>query len=332
MTGIGAHAPLPIGDIQRHATTKESRMRDPGIVGLADRQQWLDPTADAIRSALQKVVGATGPAGRHISNALYGVWLKHPLHPALSDVPVGAWTVALVLDAFSAGDEPPPSTLLERVRSSGQNSLARGADAAVAVGVVAAVGAAASGAADWQHEYERTARIGLAHGLLNAGATALYATSLVFRSRGKRRTAFTLSLVGYALVSTAGYLGGELVFGERLGVDHTAGLEPPAEFTPVLDDAELPEGSPRRVRVKNVPVLLVRQGGELFALVERCSHRGGPLSEGALEEGCIVCPWHGSRFALADGRVIDGPASFPQPRLETRVLDGKIQVRLAQDA
>jgi len=66
-----------------------------------------------------------------------------------------------------------------------------------------------------------------------------------------------------------------------------------------------------------------------YALAERCSHLGGPLADGMLEDGCIQCPWHGSRFALEDGRPIDGPASIPQPCFETRVRNGRIEVRAA---
>ena len=125
----------------------------------------------------------------------------------------------------------------------------------------------------------------------------------------------------------AAYLGGHLVFGEQIGVDHAAAQEMPKEFVPVLADADLPEGEMRRADASGVPVLLVRCEGEICALAHPCSHLGGPLSEGKLDGDVVQCPWHGSRFNVHDGSVVDGPATFPQPRFETRVREGQIEVR-----
>ena len=280
-------------------------MTVPQLVRVVDRQQWLDAVAESVRPVVQGAFGAAGPAGRVVANGLYGVWLKHPLHPVLTDMPIGAWTVALVLDALDASgacdrSDRAHSAALQKLTSIAEragytrqvepSAFARGADTAVAVGVLGALGAALSGVADWQHEYERTARLGLAHGLLNASATTLYATSLLMRAAGKRRTGRGVALAGFGLLLAASYLGGDLVFRERLGIDRTNGLEPPEDFTAVLDDAELAEGTMQRVRVKGVPVLLARQEGTIYALVNTCSHRGGPLHEGELQDGCVVCP------------------------------------------
>ncbi len=101
----------------------------------------------------------------------------------------------------------------------------------------------------------------------------------------------------------------------------------PASFVPVLAEIELPEGQMKKVEVKGVPVLLVRRGGEINALAETCSHLGGPLSEGKLDGDIVQCPWHGSRFSVKDGSVVDGPATFSQPCLETRVSNGQIEMR-----
>jgi nitrite reductase/ring-hydroxylating ferredoxin subunit len=137
-------------------------------------------------------------------------------------------------------------------------------------------------------------------------------------------------MLGYLVANAAGYLGGHLVFGEQVGVDHTASQLPPGEFTAVLRAAELPENELRRVTADGMPVLLLRRGERIYAIAETCSHLGGPLSEGQLEDLSVICPWHGSRFALENGRVIDGPATFPQPCFETRVQDGQIEVRAAR--
>ena len=91
--------------------------------------------------------------------------------------------------------------------------------------------------------------------------------------------------------------------------------------------ADLPEGKPVRQMAGEVPVVAIRSGGRVHVLANRCSHMSGPLSDGELADGCLTCPWHGSRFDLTDGSVRRGPATAPQPSYETRVHDGKIEVR-----
>ena len=117
------------------------------------------------------------------------------------------------------------------------------------------------------------------------------------------------------------------ISGEQIGVDHV--LEPSINYryTPVMAEAELPENTPKRAEVDGVPLVLVRQEGRVYALAETCAHLGGPLAEGTLEGASIRCPWHGSRYALADGRVLDGPSTWDQPCFVARVRDGQIEVR-----
>jgi nitrite reductase/ring-hydroxylating ferredoxin subunit len=139
-----------------------------------------------------------------------------------------------------------------------------------------------------------------------------------------------VSLLGYAVAAGAAYLGGSLVYSEQIGVDHTKGAEPPRDFVPVLAEWELADNQPRRVEANGYRVLLVRHAGEIRAIAETCSHLGGPLAEGTLEGDTVRCPWHGSCFSLEDGSVIDGPATHSQPRFETRVRNGQIEVRAAE--
>jgi nitrite reductase/ring-hydroxylating ferredoxin subunit len=127
--------------------------------------------------------------------------------------------------------------------------------------------------------------------------------------------------------SAAAYLGGHLVYKEKLGVDHTADYSPPEDFVSVLPEAELSENQLRRVDANGMPVLLVRRGQRIYGIAETCAHLGGPLSEGKLEDATVRCPWHGSRFSLEDGRVLEGPSVHAQPVLEVRVRDGQIEVR-----
>ena len=283
------------------------------LIKTVERQEVLDQLSDKIQPLVSNAFESTGPAGREVKNFLHGTWLGHPLHPALTDVPLGAWTAALTLDAMET--------------ISGRKELGAGADAAIAVGLVGAAGAAVTGLTDWSETNGRARKVGLLHGLLNVGATALYATSLLLRRKDRRSAGRGFAMLGYAVSSTAAYLGGHLVFSEQIGVNHAAAQEMPKEFVPVLADAELREGEMKRVDAGGVPVFLVRREGAVCALANTCSHFGGPLSEGKLEGDVVQCPWHGSRFNVRDGSVVDGPATFPQPCFEARVREGQIEVR-----
>ena len=283
------------------------------LMKVVDRQQALDRLSDQIQPLVRDAFKSAGPAGRELKNILHGTWLGHPLHPALTDVPLGAWTAALALDAMES--------------ISGRRELAAGADAAIAVGLVGAAGAAVTGLTDWSETNGRARKVGILHGLLNVGATALYTTSLILRRKQKRNAGVGFAMLGYAVSSASAYLGGHLVFSEQVGVNHAAAQEMPKEFVPVLADAELREGEMKRADAGGVPVLLVRLEGEVCALAHTCSHQGGPLSEGKLEGDVVECPWHQSRFNVRDGSVVDGPATFPQPCFEARVREGQIEVR-----
>ncbi|MFD2512568.1 Rieske 2Fe-2S domain-containing protein [Pontibacter locisalis] len=285
------------------------------MIDAIEQQEWLKTAGDAIQPAVVNAFKAGGEAGKQVKDMLHGTWLGHPLHPAITDVPIGSWTTAAVLDTMEL---------------MGKKKYKPGADAAVAVGLVGAVGAAITGITDWTGTTKERRKLGLMHGMLNAGAAALYVTSLVLRRRKKTRgTAIGLSMLGYGVVSFGAYLGGHLVFGKQVGVDHTATAATyPEGFVSVLPENELAENTMRCVKAGEVPVLLARKNGEIFALANTCSHLGGPLSEGHLhEDGHVHCPWHGSVFDLRDGSVVHGPATEPQPRFEVRVKNGQIEVR-----
>jgi nitrite reductase/ring-hydroxylating ferredoxin subunit/uncharacterized membrane protein len=283
------------------------------ITAWVDGQGWLDTTADALQPAVKKAFDALGPARRDVKNFLHGAWLGHPLHPVMTDIPLGAWTATLLLDALSD--------------RRGRSGYARAADASLALGLAGAVGSAVTGLADWSETDARPRRLGVAHAVLNTGATLLFAGSLLCRGRGSRGAGRGLAITGYFAMIAAAYLGGELVYHEQIGVDHSSGRELPEKFTALLPDADLPEGELKRVLYKETPLLLVRRGDRVYALAETCAHLGGPLSEGKLEGDTVVCPWHASRFTLESGEVVDGPSAFPQPCLKTRIRNGQIEVR-----
>jgi nitrite reductase/ring-hydroxylating ferredoxin subunit len=274
-------------------------------------QPELDQVAKPLGEAVVAAYRNAGGVGSAVKNALHGVWLHHPLHPVLTDIPIGAWTTALALDAKAA--------------TSGDPSYARAADYALAFGLLGAVGSAVTGLTDWSETDGRAKRVGLVHGLLNVTATALMATAYVLRRRQERRAGQACTLAGISIAMAGAYLGGDLVFGERIGVTHAVTHEPEG-FTRVLASSDLPEGTMRRVKSGDMDLLLVRQHGQVCALVHACAHLGGPLSEGELKEGTVVCPWHGSEFRLADGSVVNGPSTHPQPCFHVRERDSQIEV------
>ena len=283
-------------------------------VDVIKKQDWLEPIADRLQPTIAEALGPDGFIGPKVADILHGTWLGHPLHVVLTDVPLGSWSAAAVLDVLE--------------QKTGSRVIGRGADAAIAVGLVGAAGAAITGLADWSKiGGGQPRRIGLAHGLLNATATACYVASLCLRQIHSRRVGRRFALLGLMVSSLAAYLGGHLVFKEKLGVDHTADYSPPEDFVPVLAEAELRENELRRVQANGMPVLLVRRGQRIYAIAETCAHLGGPLSQGKLEDAAVRCPWHGSRFSLEDGRVLEGPSVHAQPVLDVRIRDGQIEVR-----
>lgn len=283
---------------------------------LINRQEWLDPVGDAVQKGVQTAFESAGAAGQQVKNALHGVWLGHPLHPVLTDIPLGSWTTALVCDA------------LEDI--TGRREFGRAADIAVTVGLVGAVGSAITGLTDWSNTDGRARKVGLMHGMMNLSGAALYATSLAFRNQKKRNLGRGFGLLGFALAAGAAYLGGGLVYTEQVGVNHAAGGPPlPDTFVPVLPEFELREGEMKKADANGIPVLLVRRNAQMYALAETCTHAGGPLSEGKLQDETVTCPWHGSRFNIQTGQVIDGPATHPAPCFEVRVRKGQIEIRKA---
>ena len=281
------------------------------IIDALGQQTWLDPISNVVQTGIENAYTAAGQGGQQVKNVLSGTWLGHPLHPMITDVPVGSFTASLLFDVLES--------------TGGSQTWAAAADTTLGLGLLGAAGAAISGLNDWHFTVDKQRRIGMAHALLNVSATGLYLTSWLFRRAGSRRWGRRLAYVAYGTMAFAAGVGGDMVFEQHVGTNH-ATEDAPAEFVAVLDDAALEEGKPQRADANGVPVMVVRSAGHIYALGETCSHLGGPLSEGAIGNGVVTCPWHGSQFELASGRVVNGPTSFAQPCFQTRVRNGKVEV------
>lgn len=293
-------------------------MHENPIDQIIERQDWLHPIETSIQSTTKQVVKKSGNTGRAVKDFLNGTWLNHPLHAALTDAPVGSWTAATILDLMS--------------KITGSKSQQRGADAAIAFGIVSAIPTALAGLADWSDTGGAVRRVGLIHALANSTALTLFSISMFRRMSRNRKGASLFSTLGFSAAFLGAYLGGELAYRWGTQVNRNAWLEPPTEFTPVLNESDLAENQPIKVEVKGQPIVLIRKGTSIFALCETCSHMGGPLSQGALQNDEITCPWHGSTYNIEDGSLIHGPSAYPQPCYDVRVRAGKIEVRGAEES
>jgi nitrite reductase/ring-hydroxylating ferredoxin subunit/uncharacterized membrane protein len=267
----------------------------------------LDAVATRVGQTVRDVVGPGA-----LRDALSGRALGHALHPLLTDLPIGTWTSASLLDAIGGPDAD------------------RAARRLIAVGIAAARPTAATGLLDWSDSEpadDEVRRVGIIHAASNVTALSLYAASLVARRRGAPRRGRLLGLGGAGALMVGGHLGGHLSYAKAVGVDTTAlgpGLD---DWTDAGSLDDLPEDVAVCRAVAGVDVLLVRRQGQIFALADRCAHRGGPLHEGTVEDGCVTCPLHGSRFRLADGSVERGPSPYPQPTFEVREAGGRLELR-----
>jgi nitrite reductase/ring-hydroxylating ferredoxin subunit/uncharacterized membrane protein len=266
--------------------------------------ELLDAPADALMGAVNKDV----PAGP-VKDLLSGTWLGHALHPMLTDLPIGFWTSAWMLDLL------------------GGKRMANAARLLVGLGIASAVPTAVTGATDWADTAAPEKRVGLVHATANSIALVAYIVSFVHRTRGRRTKGIAWGWIGAGAATVGGALGGHLVNALGIGVDNTVFDKGPEEWTAAGSALDLLEGRPVTVSADGVDVLVVREGDRLLALADRCSHRGGPLHEGELVVGCIECPWHQSRFRLADGEIDRGPAVRPQPTYEARISEEVVEVR-----
>ena len=270
---------------------------------LADLAEPLDEISEPVQEAVSSVP-------QPVRDVLDGVWFGNPLHPALTDVPLGAWTAAFFLDLVGSDS----------------------ADGALTVGILGAVPAALTGLNDWSHLKDDAKRIGTVHALVNSAGLTLNVLSLAARRGGHRGLGRFLSTVGYGGTLFSAHLGGHLSFGLGVRVNRTAFESPRERYAPVCPESAL-DGKLVGVELEGEAVVVSRseESGEVCAIAATCSHLGGPLDQGDRDGDTVVCPWHGSRFDLCSGEVRGGPAVYPQPRYEARIRAGKVEIRIAKD-
>ena len=301
-----------------HTSTSETVEFKEGAQAPGAPTPWYDRLSDTLQTGIKPLVGSNLKPPRRLKTLLSGTWLRHPLHPLLTDVPIGAWLLTVILD------------IIWLISPTGSAWAARGAQVIVLIGLLASLAAFYTGISDWSDTYGSERTVGLLHGSLNTLAILLYLVSTVLRfssGPGDTTPAAVLGFVGFVVLTVAAYFGGDMVFGHGTAVNHTAWEAGTDDFVPVIALADVGEKSLVRVVAGGVPVVLLRLGERFHAIGATCSHAGGPLDEGELQGDVVQCPWHGSRFNMRTGQAITGPATVAQPRYEVRVRAGQIEVK-----
>jgi nitrite reductase/ring-hydroxylating ferredoxin subunit/uncharacterized membrane protein len=271
---------------------------------VAAQDFWARPLGDFNHRWLSALFRPIRP----IKDLLSGTWLGHPLHAASTDVPVGSLLVSVFLDLLN---QPV------------------GADVALLATVLFMLAAALSGAADYIYT-DGLARVrATLHSTLMVVALVVVVLSLLLRVSGPvdRTVPLVLSIIGFLILTAGAYVGGEVVYALGNMVSRHAFRGSGTNWIrldtgSMTDLAELAQATPTKARAGINDLVLVRIGTTVYALHAVCAHAGGPLPEGSVIDGCIECPWHGSRFRLDDGRVQQGPSVYNQPAYEIRAAEG----------
>ena len=176
--------------------------RPPRIVRWTLR---LEETAALDRPvhALEPSIHAWFGTGTRAS-VLRGEWLGHAVHPLLTDVVIGTWISASLLDLLGGPDTAAASQKL------------------IGTGVLAAGPTAWTGWAEWSAAGPRDKRVGLVHAVTNGVAISIYAASWLARRQGRHGTGARLALAGATVSGVAAYLGGHLTEGRKVSSRHAA--------------------------------------------------------------------------------------------------------------
>jgi Rieske Fe-S protein len=281
------------------------------LIDRIEREERLSAVAEKLKGKVDLLVG-----DGVVRDVLTGRWLGHPAHPAVVIAPLVGW--------FGG-------TLLDVVGGAGSNTPAR---RLIGAGTLAAMPAAMTGAADWLTTNSAEERVGTVHAALADGATVMYATSWVLRVRRHDRAAVAAGLIGASFAGATAFMGGHLSFRRGVGVSTVAFQSGPDDWEPLELDAEPSTEHPVRATADGVVYSVVAASSASngvtrvpHVMESRCSHRGGPLHEGSVVDGCVECPWHGARFALDTGEVRRGPAASPQPVYEVDVSGDQTMIR-----
>lgn len=259
-----------------------------------------------------------GESRRGAADFLHGTWLGHPLHAVLTDVTIGAWVFGYVLD------------LLNLTRRS--KRVEGAADTLLNIGNASAAVTALAGLTDYSTIPHTAIATGATHGLLNMVGLAINLLSSRARRRGHRGIGFLLSSIASSILLFTAWLGGEMAYRYKVGVNKIPQPLEPKQWHAIINEQDLPDETPKRVEIKGSSILLYRYQGQIYAIGAVCGHQGGPLDEGSFDGYRVTCPWHQSVYDVRDGSVVHGPTTYAEPQYEVRIEEGKIEVRMKENA
>ncbi|HZQ33488.1 MAG TPA: non-heme iron oxygenase ferredoxin subunit [Mycobacterium sp.] len=277
------------------------------MIDKLENAEVLDAPAKPLAAKVRELLG-----DGTFKDLISGTGLGHPVHPPLTDLVIGSFLSASLLDLLAP-------------RAGG-----RAARLLIKLGIAASLPTAVTGISDWadtELSDEGVRRVGVVHSTANTTALIMYSASLLARRRGARARGALLALAGAGVLGFSGYLGGHMSYVRGVGVNQTAFDAGPQDWTAVAKSGDLEPGQPHAVDADGTPVMLVRHGGGINAIHDRCSHRGCMLSDGKLEGDVITCSCHGSKFDVRDGTLLHGPATVGQPAFDVREADGRVEVR-----
>jgi nitrite reductase/ring-hydroxylating ferredoxin subunit len=274
---------------------------------LRTQYGWANPFGEFNKRWLGAIFGAMPP----IADLLHGKWLGHSVHAVLTDLPLGALSITVLFDLLN---------------------MRAAADISMVIGVLGMVAAALAGLADYSDSDDDALTAGTVHGTLMVVSLVFYLVSLWLRlanaaptpldNEPDRTAAIATQLIAYGIMLAGAYVGGELVYALGNMVNRHAWRFGPKSDWIKLDVTDIPENKPTAAKAGAQQLVVVRMGDTVHALHAQCAHAGGPLPSGEIIDGCVVCPWHGSRFELATGRRTQGPSTFDQPRYQVRKAAG----------
>jgi nitrite reductase/ring-hydroxylating ferredoxin subunit/uncharacterized membrane protein len=251
----------------------------------------------------------------------------HPIHPMLIPFPFAFLTGAFVFDVLGWW--------------LGNMELAYTGRHLTVGGIIAGLVAAIPGAIDYFGSVPPESsgkKRATQHAIANVTALTLFAISYQLRDDGEASLGtMTLELAGLCVMSIAGWMGGTLVYRNQIGVDHRyadagkwqeTSVEKTTDRVVIADAEDLKVNQMKLVRAGSKRMALTRTEDGFHAIDDRCTHKGGPLSDGVLICGTVQCPWHGSQFDVKTGDVKCGPAKKKIGTHKVEESNGQIRLRL----
>ena len=271
---------------------------------------WAKPFGDFNERWTRALFRAIRP----LRDLAQGRWLGHPLHAAITDIPIGLLLGSVALDLI------------------GQPTAA---DITLVGTILFMVAAAVSGLADYSETDGLARTRATLHGTLMTVALLVLIVSAVMRAGAPtdRTVPIVLSIIGFLIVTAGAFVGGDVVYVAGNMVSRHAFRGAGTKWIrldtgTVADLTQLPEATPTKMRAGSNDLVVVRVGDTVHAMHDVCAHAGGPLHEGRVVDGCVECPWHASRFRLTDGLAKQGPTVYDQPAYEIRSAEaGGYEVR-----